>query len=74
MDTEHLVKMVNQIASFFVAEATPAEAPLAVAGHLRKFWAPPMRAHIIAHAAAGGEGLGDLAKAAVARLAAGDVG
>jgi formate dehydrogenase subunit delta len=46
MDTENLVKMVNQIASFFVAEATPAEAPLAVAGHLRKFWAPPMRAHL----------------------------
>ena len=74
MDTEHLVKMANQIAAFFVAEATPEEAPLAVAGHIRKFWVPGMRARIIEHAAAGGEGLSDLAKAAIARLAAGDVG
>ena len=74
MDTEHLVKMANQIAAFFVAEATPEQAPLAVAGHIRKFWVPPMRARIIEHAAAGGAGLSDLAKAAVARLAAGDVG
>lgn len=74
MDTEHLVKMANQIAAFFVAEAAPEEAPLAVAGHIRKFWVPTMRARIVEHAAAGGEGLSDLAKAAVARLAAGDVG
>ncbi len=74
MDTEHLVKMANQIAAFFQAEATPAEAPLAVAGHLRKFWEPRMRAAIIEHAAAGGAGLSDLARSAVARLAAGDLG
>ena len=74
MDTDHLVKMANQISAFFQAEAAPAEAPLAVAGHLRKFWAPPMRARLIEHAAAGGEGLSDLAKSAVQRLAAGDVG
>ena len=41
MDATQLVKMVNDIAAFFVAEATPAEAPLAVACHLRRSWPPP---------------------------------
>lgn len=74
MDTDHLVKMANQIAAFFVAEASAEEAPLQVASHLRKFWVPAMRTRIIEHVAAGGEGLSDLAKSAVQRLAAGDVG
>lgn len=74
MDTDHLVKMANQIAAFFQSEATAEEAPLQVASHLRKFWEPRMRATIIEHAAGGGAGLSSLAKSAVARLAAGDVG
>ena len=74
MDTENLVKMANQIAAFFRSEASAEEAPLQVASHLRKFWEPRMRATIIEHAAGGGAGLSDLAKSAVARLAAGDVG
>jgi formate dehydrogenase subunit delta len=72
MDATQLVKMVNDIAAFFVAEATPAEAPLAVAGHLRRSWPPPMRARIIAHLAAGGAGLSALSLAAVRCLAAGE--
>lgn len=68
MDVAHLVKMANEIAAFFAAEAGAAEAPAAVATHLRRYWAPPMRAQAVAHLAAGGEGFSEVARAAVGRL------
>ena len=70
MDTENLVKMANNIGEFFSAEPD-AEAGIAgVTDHLQRFWETRMRQAIIQHYAAGGAGLSDIARSAVARLAA----
>lgn len=68
---DRLVYMANQIAGAF-AQRSPSEAVVAVWDHLWHFWDPRMRERIVAHVAAGGAGLNDVAKAAVARLASGD--
>jgi len=52
----HLVMMANQIAAFF--DSQPGDsAPLHVADHIMAFWEPTMRARLIAHNDAGGEGM-----------------
>ena len=48
--------MANQIGKFFVSQGE-AEAVPGIADHLKKFWDPRMRAQILAHLDAGGEGL-----------------
>jgi formate dehydrogenase subunit delta len=68
---EYLVKMANEIDAFFGTGADPAERVAAVANHLQRFWDPRMRAQIIAHEAAGGAGLKDHVRQAVAQLARG---
>jgi formate dehydrogenase subunit delta len=68
MNVESLVTMANQIADFFVSEAGVDAAPKEIASHITKFWAPPMRARIIAHAASGGAGLSPAALAAAGKL------
>jgi formate dehydrogenase subunit delta len=68
MQPDKLVRMANQIATFFRSQPGADQADR-VAQHLRDFWDPRMRAAIRAHLAAGGEGLDDLARAAVQRLA-----
>lgn len=70
MNMEPLVRMANDIATFFAAEPDRDTAIDAVALHLRRFWAPRMRQQLCRHAEAGGTGLGELALAAVHRLAA----
>ncbi|WP_243451075.1 formate dehydrogenase subunit delta [Sphingosinicella sp. CPCC 101087] len=65
--TERLIYMANQIAREFVNQR-PHEAVDATWDHLWHFWDPRMRAMILAHLDAGGEGLSDVAKAAVAKL------
>jgi formate dehydrogenase subunit delta len=70
MKIEYLVKMANEVGLFFANEPDPEAATTAVAGHLRRFWEPRMRAQIVAHQAHGGAGLSDLARRAVAKLAA----
>jgi len=67
---EYLVKMANEIGAFFASESDADQAANAVAGHLRRFWEPRMREQIVAHQAKGGAGLSDLARKAVAQLAA----
>jgi len=69
MNLERLVQMVNDIANYFVVEPEHKEAVAGVAGHLKRFWDPTMRQQIIEHAQTGGEGLSDLALAAVMQLA-----
>jgi formate dehydrogenase subunit delta len=59
--------MANQIGKFFVSE-DKATAVANIADHLVKFWDPRMRIEIIAHVAAGGEGLDPEVRAAVATL------
>jgi formate dehydrogenase subunit delta len=66
---EDLVRMANQIAAFFAAYPEE-EAVASTAGHLKSFWDPRMRAELLAHVAAGGDGLSDLALKAARKLAA----
>lgn len=69
MHIENLVQMVNQIESFFASEPDHALALEGIRGHIQRFWEPRMRRLIIAHAAAGGEGLAPLSLEAVRGLA-----
>jgi formate dehydrogenase subunit delta len=70
MKIDALIKMANQIADFFDAESG-AEAPAAVANHLRRYWEPRMRKDILTHYDLNaGEGLDEIALKAVALLAA----
>jgi formate dehydrogenase subunit delta len=68
MDTEHLVKMANDIGNFFNAEPDHALAVQGVVDHLKKFWDPRMRRAIVGSYRAGGAGMSDLVRAAVGRL------
>lgn len=63
-----IVERANRIARFFAAYPEE-EAVAGIADHLRKFWDPRMRAQLLAHLAAGGEGLHPLARAAAECLA-----
>lgn len=67
MSPEKLVRMANQIATFFASQGE-AEAPVATAHHLEQFWDPRMRRGILEFAAAGGGGLDPVAAKAVALL------
>lgn len=49
MDTNHLVKMANQIGDFFDAWPDRAEAAGEIVNHLRKFWSPCMRSELLQH-------------------------
>lgn len=69
MNVERLVQMANDIGRYFAAEPDREEAVSGIAGHLKRFWEPRMRTAILAHLATGGEGLDDLARAGVERLA-----
>jgi formate dehydrogenase subunit delta len=69
MQPEKLTMMANQIGAFFKAQGE-AEAPAAIADHLKKFWDPGMRADMIKHLAAGGAGLDPLVRKAVELLGA----
>lgn len=56
MSPEKMVYMANQIATFFKTQ--PGEdAAARIAGHIRDFWEPRMRAQLRAHVEAGGSGL-----------------
>jgi formate dehydrogenase subunit delta len=70
MHHDNLVKMANDISHFFQSDPDPASAVQGMADHLRRFWEPRMRKAIIAHCSEGGEGLTDLAKEAVKKIAA----
>jgi formate dehydrogenase subunit delta len=69
MSIEHLVAMANDISHYFAAEPDPAAGAAGIADHLKRFWEPGMRKQIVAHLAAGGEGLEPLAKQGVQQLA-----
>jgi formate dehydrogenase subunit delta len=55
MSPETLTRMANQIARFF--DSQPGDRAEAVARHINDFWEPRMRARLLDHLAAGGEGL-----------------
>jgi formate dehydrogenase subunit delta len=68
MHVENLVKMANNISSFFQAETDHSLAVAGVADHIRKFWDPRMRKQILTHLHEGGVGLSDLAKEGLEKL------
>lgn len=55
-DMDHLVRMANQIAENFSFHD---DQVARTADHLQRFWAPPMRRKLAAHAESGGEGLAE---------------
>ena len=70
MNADKLVRMANQIATFFAHEG-PERGAASVADHLKKFWDPRMRAEIAAAVAEGrAAGLDPIALAAVREIAA----
>ena len=68
-NNDHLVKMANQIESFFRSEPDRETAIAAIESHIKRFWDPRMRKAIIAHVESGGAGLGEFAKAAIRKYA-----
>ena len=56
MQHQDMVRMANQIASFFNGSG-PEVAVRDAAEHINKFWDPRMRAMLLAHLDKGGEGL-----------------
>ncbi len=60
MQPEKMVMMANQIATFFQTQPGDDRAER-VAAHINDFWEPRMRAQLLEHAGAGGEGLSPLA-------------
>ena len=68
MAADKLVLMANQIGTFFISQG-PESAAAETAAHLRKFWEPRMRAAIVAHLRAGGEGLKPEVRLAIEELA-----
>jgi formate dehydrogenase subunit delta len=53
MDIHRLVKMANDIGSFYESLPDHEEAMKSIAAHLRNFWEPRMRREIIEHAKQG---------------------
>jgi formate dehydrogenase subunit delta len=53
MDVHHLVKMANDIGSFYEALPDRSEAVNSIATHLKNFWEPRMRREIIEHVKSG---------------------
>jgi len=67
---DRLVAMANDIANYFHSEPDRKLAIDGVVGHIMRFWEPRMRSKLVAYFTEhGGEGLSELAHAAVARLA-----
>lgn len=69
MDLEKLVEMANDISNFFDGEGGAGGID-GVALHIQRYWEPRMRRQILAHVAAGGEGLSDTARAALGKVTA----
>ena len=67
MEKADLVRMANQIALFFEPYGRE-EAVAGVAGPLRNFWEPRMRAQVLAIVKDDPAGLHELVRAAAARL------
>lgn len=48
MDVNNLIHMANKIGTFFESMPDQQQALVDIAGHIKRFWAPPMRLAIIA--------------------------
>ena len=68
MDIHRLIKMANEIGTFFKGAEDHNEAVASVAAHLRNFWDPRMRAQLIEYERNGGGELNAIVKEAVLAL------
>lgn len=66
--TDHLIKMINQIAANIPAEADSGRTAASVAAHIRRFWTPKMIRQIGEHLAGGENDLSPVAREAVVLL------
>ena len=66
MDQQHLVRMANSIGDFFEAMPDRQEALDGISGHIKRFWEPRMRKEMMAYVNAGGQGLHELVREAIA--------
>ena len=67
MSLDKLVYMANQIGKFFTTQG-PDQAAAGTADHIKKFWDPRMRAAILEHLDAGGQGLDPVVRLALERV------
>ncbi len=67
MQPDRLVYMANQIGKFFQYQREDEVVP-GIAGHIKAFWDPRMRAAIFAYIDQGGEGLDPKVKEALLQL------
>jgi formate dehydrogenase subunit delta len=56
MNIDNLVKMANQIGTFFEAEPDRNQALADIAGHIKRSWEPRMRRALLAHIDSDGGG------------------
>jgi len=69
MNIRNLINMANQISDFFESHPDQEEAAREISLHLKKFWAPQMRAQLLEHALlSDGNGLNKGALAALHAL------
>lgn len=59
MSPEKMVRMANQIATFFKTQPKE-DAPACVAAHIKDYWDPRMRAQLRDYVDRGGEGLDEV--------------
>lgn len=69
MNVERLAEMANDIGAFFVGAEEPAAAVAGIADHIGKFWTPRMREELTEHLPQLGDGIDELPRAALLRLA-----
>jgi formate dehydrogenase subunit delta len=65
MHVDNLIKMANQIGSFFESMPDPVEAREGIANHIKKFWEPRMRRELLGYIDSGGEDLHPAVKEAI---------
>ncbi len=68
MDNSNLIKMANNIGSFFQSEPDRELAVQGVEQHIRNFWEPRMRKQITDYLSNGGADLMDIVADAVKKL------
>ncbi|MGR8930521.1 MAG: formate dehydrogenase subunit delta [Gammaproteobacteria bacterium] len=68
MDNSNLIKMANNIGSFFKSEPDRNIAIHGVEQHIKNFWEPRMRKQITDYVAGGGNDLMDIVAEAVKKL------
>ena len=69
MSPEKMVRMANQIATFFESQPD-ADKPARVAAHLKEFWEPRMLDQLADHLKTGASDLTDLARQGAERVIA----